>query len=71
MLFALAQAYGLNYDTLLRLAGHIERRDGTRRSPYGAVAWKALSELDEEEQRQALEFMTELRRRRNGTTTDQ
>jgi HTH-type transcriptional regulator, competence development regulator len=67
ILFTLAQAYQLKYDTLLRLAGHIQAGGNRGRpSPYGAVAWKALSELDEDEQREVVEYIANLR----GRTTE-
>jgi len=63
ILFTLATAYSLNYDKLLRLAGHIGPEATRRgRSPYGAVAWKALSELSHEEQREVVNYMAKLRR---------
>ncbi len=67
ILFALATAYGLDFERLLRLAGHITDQPGEpRRSPYGAVAWKALTELEPDEQHEVVDFIAELQRRRNG-----
>lgn len=72
ILYALATAYSLNYERLLRLAGHIKPgASGRRRSPYGAVAWKTLTELTNDEQRQVVEFMAELQRRSGGGSRDQ
>jgi transcriptional regulator with XRE-family HTH domain len=66
ILFALATVYGLDFERLLRLAGHITEASGEpRRSPYGAVAWKALTELDPDEQHQVVDFIAEIQRRRN------
>lgn len=66
VLFALATSYGLEFERLLRLAGHIsEESADSRRSPYGAVAWKALTELDPDEQRAVVDFIAELQRRRH------
>jgi transcriptional regulator with XRE-family HTH domain len=72
ILYALADVYGLDYDLLLRLAGHVRVTNPTaQKSVYGAVAWRALSELSEDEKRDVVEFMTELKTRRNGETGDQ
>lgn len=72
ILFTLATAYGLNYDTLLRLAGHIQpAKVGEHRSPYGAVAWKVLSEMDEDEQREVVEFMSKIKRRGQDDAVDE
>jgi transcriptional regulator with XRE-family HTH domain len=66
VLFALASTYGLDFEKLLQLAGHL-RAPGTnaKRSPYGAVAWKAMTELDPDEQREVVDFIAELRRKRD------
>lgn len=66
VLFALAGAYGLRFDRLLALAGHVAVAAAPRRSPYGAVAWKALGELSSDEQREVVDFIAELRQRRQG-----
>lgn len=69
VLFALATAYGLDFERLLRLAGHLsDDAAEPRRSPYGAVAWKALTELDPEEQHAVVDFIAELQRRRGEST---
>ena len=66
VLFALATTYGIDFERLLRLAGHIsDEPQSQRRSPYGAVAWKALTELDQGEQREVVDFIAELQRKRN------
>lgn len=72
ILFTLATAYGLDYDELLRQAGHIQpTQAGERKSPYGAVAWKVLSEMDEDEQREVVEFMSEIKRRGQDDAADE
>ncbi len=64
ILFALATTYGLEYETLLRLAGHVQGDEGRPRpSPYGAVAYRALSELSEDEQREVIEYIAQLKSR--------
>ncbi len=64
VLFALANVYELNYDKLLRMAGHIARRGDGRRNAYGPVAFKTLTELTDEEQREVVEYMVQLKDRR-------
>lgn len=72
ILFTLATVYDLDYDALLRLAGHIQPGQVPERpSPYGAVAWKVLSELDTDEQREVVEFMSEIKRRGQGDNADE
>lgn len=64
ILFTLATLYDLSYEQLLQLAGHLKPDDNkTRRSVQGA-ALSALDELTPEEQRQVLEYMTDVRRKR-------
>jgi len=71
VLFALAKAYDLNFERLLRLAGHISDESvSSRRSPYGAVAWKALTELNPDEQREVVDFIAEIQRRRGEGADD-
>jgi len=72
VLYALARSYGLDYPDLLRQAGHVQvGANAAARSPYGAVAWKVLSELDDEQQREVLDYMAKLRRTTNGNSGDQ
>ncbi len=61
MLWELAQIYDLDYDELLLLAGHTKSRS----SGYAqtAAAFRAFEKLSPEQQREALAFMDELRRR--------
>ncbi len=64
ILWTLAEAYGLDFDELMRLAGHVQAREEHRPSgPGAAVAWRALTALSPDEQREVLEFMAKLRRR--------
>lgn len=65
ILWTLAAAYGLGFDDLMRLAGHVQDREEHRPSGHGAaVAWRALTALTPNEQREVLEFMAKLRRER-------
>ncbi len=65
VLWTLAEIYGLDFDELMDLAGHIQHT-GQRSAPElgAAVAWRALTALTPGEQRQVLDFMRELRHRR-------
>ena len=65
LLWALADAYQLDYMRLLRLAGHTtkDRSQAGQRS-MTAAAFHAIGDLDENEQRQVLEYMDKLRRDR-------
>lgn len=67
MLWTLATIYELNFQDLMRLAGHVGQRQAndTRRSVMGAALY-ALDDLSAEEQREVLDFMTKLRRNRSG-----
>lgn len=65
ILWSLAALYGLKFEDLMRLAGHVER-DGPgkkRRSLVGAALY-ALDDLDAKEQKEVLEFMAEIKRKR-------
>jgi transcriptional regulator with XRE-family HTH domain len=65
LLWELASVYELDFDDLLRLAGYpagAERGERQRLS----VALRALGELTAAEQEEALRFMAELKRRRDG-----
>ena len=66
LLWSFADAYGLDYARLLRLAGHTtkDKAAGGRRSLAGA-ALHALDDLTPEEQREVLEYMAQLRRQRS------
>lgn len=67
LLFALASTYELEYARLLRLAGHVsdEQTTSKQRSAYGAVAWRALTALEPDEQREVVDFIAEIQRRRS------
>ncbi len=60
ILWTLATVYDVDFEELMRLAGHVEER-GTSR-PVFSAALRALGELTPDQQRQALEFMAQLRR---------
>ena len=69
VLWAIAQALTLDYDELLRLAGHLITNGGARRRSLTGAALHALDELSPDEQTQVLHFMDELRKRRNQNET--
>jgi transcriptional regulator with XRE-family HTH domain len=60
LLWELATAYALDFEELARLAGHTAGRD----SGTLTVALRALTDLTEEERRETLAYMAELKRRR-------
>ena len=60
ILMTLADLYGLEWDELMRLAGHLQTAP---RSPT-AVALRALKGLSPEQQAEALRYLKELARRR-------
>lgn len=65
VLWTLAEIYGLDFDELMRLAGHVQHTSQQAApEPGAAVAWRALTALTPGEQRQVVDFMRELRRRR-------
>lgn len=66
LLWSLADAYGLDYTRLLRLAGHTtkDRAVGARRSLAGA-ALHALDDLTPQEQREVLDYMAQLKQQRS------
>lgn len=63
VLWVLSEALGVEYDRLLRLAGHVGMDRTPRRSLLGA-ALQALGDLTPDEQEQVLHYMDELRKRR-------
>jgi transcriptional regulator with XRE-family HTH domain len=67
VLWSLAEAYGLEFKRLLKLAGHTtaNRRLAGRQSLAGAVL-RGLQDLDDEEQEQLLAQLEELRRNKRG-----
>jgi transcriptional regulator with XRE-family HTH domain len=66
ILWTLAQVYELDFQELLRLAGHVEK------SPHGApgsvvgAALRALGDLSPEEQQQVLEYAERVKREQQG-----
>jgi transcriptional regulator with XRE-family HTH domain len=62
LLWTLADVYGLAFEELLRHAGHSTERGGGQSF---TTALRALSELTEEERRDVLRFMADLKRRRH------
>jgi HTH-type transcriptional regulator, competence development regulator len=65
LLWELASVYALDFDELLRLAGYPAGAGRERRQRL-TVALRALGELTPAEQEEALRFMAELKRRRDG-----
>jgi transcriptional regulator with XRE-family HTH domain len=67
MLWTLATVYDLDYQELMRLAHHVGRQstNAKRRSVMG-MALYALDDLTYEEQQQVLDYMSKLRKRREG-----
>lgn len=65
LLWSLSNAYGIEYPTLMRLAGHVTKdpEKATRRALAGA-ALHALEDLSPEEQRQVLRYVEKLRKDR-------
>ena len=61
LLWDLATLYGIEFDELARLAGHIAGEGGARI----AVALRALGDLTDDEHAEALRYIAELRRRRD------
>jgi transcriptional regulator with XRE-family HTH domain len=68
ILWSLATAYDLDFDELMRLAGHVEAQEETNRGSYGQVAWRSLRDLSPKEQRQVLQYIKDLKRDRAGPT---
>jgi transcriptional regulator with XRE-family HTH domain len=66
LLWELALLYELDFGELLRLAGHVGPDTSGERRQRMTVALRALGELTADEQAEALQFMVELRRRRDG-----
>lgn len=59
VLYALAEGYGLEYEELMRLAGHVEPSRDTR----VGVALRALHGLSPEKQDEAVRYLLRLQRR--------
>lgn len=65
MLWQLASLYRIEYDRLLRLAGHVKGGDTSgRQRQRMSVALRAMGELSPTEQNDALSYMAKLRRKR-------
>lgn len=67
VLWTLAELYQIDYQELLRLAGHVEAGAAdaaSKRSPVGA-ALRAMGDLTPDEQREVLEHIEQLRRERH------
>jgi transcriptional regulator with XRE-family HTH domain len=62
MVHTLADVYGLDFRKLMRLAGHTQGAAGGNAA--AAIAFRTVQELPAKEQREALDFLTNLRRRR-------
>lgn len=60
ILWTLAQAYDLDYQDLLRSAGHVERAETRHESLVGA-AMRSMGDLSEDQQREVLGFMEKLK----------
>jgi len=61
MLHTLAGVYELDFRRLMRLAGHTEGASNT--SAAAAIAFRTVQELAPKEQREALAYLSNLRRR--------
>lgn len=65
MLWELASLYELDYQRLLRLAGHADRHESSGRQRQRlTAALRAMGELSPREQNDVLNYMAELRRRK-------
>ncbi len=58
ILWTLATLYEMDFEELMRLAGHVQDRGASR--PVFSAALRALGELTPDQQRQALEYMARL-----------
>jgi transcriptional regulator with XRE-family HTH domain len=64
MLWALAEVYGLDLQDLLRLAGHVEAASSATPGSVVGAALRTMGDLTDDEQRQALKYMQNLRKGR-------
>jgi HTH-type transcriptional regulator, competence development regulator len=64
VLWALAEVYGLDLQDLLRLAGHVEAATSATPGSVVGAALRTMGDLTEDEQRQVLQYMQELRKGR-------
>jgi transcriptional regulator with XRE-family HTH domain len=60
ILFTLAALYGLEYQRLLRLAGHMSGSGKQSQRSLQGAALRAMEELTPEEQKETIEFMRKL-----------
>lgn len=67
ILWTLATHYGLDFATLMELAGHAAPA-GQRKQRNLVAAFRAMDDLTASEQADALRYMAELRRRRTPRT---
>lgn len=63
VLWALASGYGIGFEELMALAGHLI--DDPDAQPMMGAALRALGELTQEDRRAVLEFMADLKHRRS------
>jgi HTH-type transcriptional regulator, competence development regulator len=65
ILWKLANFYALNFNRLMRLAGHVQPKGTTsRQRSLAATALHAVDDLSPREEKELLEFMEALRKRR-------
>jgi len=65
ILWELARIYERDFDELMRLAGHVRPGSASTVKPSAAVAWRALEGLTPEQQREALDYLQQLRKERD------
>jgi transcriptional regulator with XRE-family HTH domain len=66
ILWKLAGYYELNFNRLLRLAGHVQLKGtSSRRRSLAATALHAIDDLSPGEEKELLDFMETLRKRRS------
>lgn len=61
VLWALAEVYELDYQELLRLAGHVERA-GVKPGNLVGAALRSMGDLTDDQQREVLGFMEKLKK---------
>jgi transcriptional regulator with XRE-family HTH domain len=65
MLWALAEVYGLDLQDLLRLAGHVQAASAATPGSVVGAALRTMGDLTDDEQRQVLKYMQELKKGRD------
>jgi len=65
VLWALAEVYDLDLHDLLRLAGHVEAAASATPGSVVGAALRTMGDLTPDEQRQALEYMEDLKKGRD------